>query len=103
MKILILCNHGNVRSVGLKYLIQRLYGNKHDVLAAGVEENSQETIEMLIHKWADRTISLTNEAENKASHGGKDTYLPIGKDVWYNPFHHNLQHLLLKRIKDLNL
>lgn len=103
MKILILCNHGNVRSVGLKYLIQRLYGDKHDVLAAGVEENSNATLKLLMD-WADKVISLTDEANSVASYkGDNNKFIDIGRDTWFNPFHHELQHKLLKHIKDLNL
>ena len=101
MKILILCNHGNVRSVGLKYLIQRLYN--HDVLAAGVEENSRETLSMLQH-WANYLIFLTPESKKYFSTEGKKVaYINIGDDVWHNPFAQELQHLLLKRIKNLDL
>lgn len=104
MKILILCNHGNVRSVGLKYLIQRLYD--HDVLAAGVEENLFDTVEMLM-EWADKVICLTSESNNTVmanAHSPKDrVFIDIGKDVWHNPFHHELQHKLLKEIKGLHL
>ena len=97
MKILILCNHGNVRSVALKYLIQRLYD--HDVLAAGVEENSQLTLNML-QGWADKVITLTKEAHNLVPNS---IFIDVGKDIWFNPFAQDLHHLLLKRIKGLNL
>lgn len=104
MKILVLCNHGNVRSVALKYLIQRLYD--HDVLAAGVEENSFDTLEMLF-KWAEKVISLTPEANDSviaSSHSPKDRhFIDIGKDVWNNPFAQELQHKLLKKVKELDL
>ncbi|MDE1866625.1 MAG: hypothetical protein KGI08_02795 [Thaumarchaeota archaeon] len=97
MKILILCNHSNVRSVGLKYLIQRLYD--HDVLAAGVEENSMPTLKML-EEWSDKIITLTDEAKTMFPYSH---YINVGKDVWHNPFAQELQHILLKHIKDLNL
>jgi galactitol-specific phosphotransferase system IIB component len=97
MKILVLCNHGNVRSVGLKYLIQRLYD--HDVLAAGVEENTDETLAML-GNWADKIITLTPMAKEMFI---ESVLIDVGRDVWFNPFHHNLQHKLLKHIKELDL
>lgn len=103
MKILVLCNHGNVRSVGLAYLIKTIYG--HDVLSAGVEENSENTLEMLM-RWADKIICLTKESLNHASPTvffEKSAFINVGKDVWHDPFHHNLQHKLLKELKGLDL
>ncbi len=58
MKILTMCAGGNVRSVGLKYLLKYKYG--HESLACGQDSNSAETIEMLCN-WADYIIVVTNE------------------------------------------
>lgn len=101
MKILVLCNHGNVRSVALKYLIQRLYD--HDVLAAGVEDLTADTL-LYLAKWADRIITLTPEAmKTMEGYTDKLSNIYIGKDVWHNPFAQELQHKLLKELKNLEL
>lgn len=85
MKVLCVCEHGNVRSVALAYLIKTIY--KHEAIAVGEEDTSPETMEML-GNWADKVI-----------------YVPdlVGEDVWHDPFNHNLQHKLLKVIGDLDL
>ncbi len=97
MKVLVLCNHGNVRSVGLAYLIKLIY--KYDVLTAGVEENPPETLKYL-ESWSDRIISLTKEAYILFP---ESSFIDIGKDVWHNPFSRDLQHKLLKSLDSLNL
>ena len=57
-KILTMCAGGNVRSVGLRYLLHYKYN--HEVLACGQDANSQETREML-YKWADYIIVMSEE------------------------------------------
>ena len=55
MKILTVCEHGNVRSVALAYLLKVIYG--YDVLAIGMKETGIETQNMLF-TWADTIIFL---------------------------------------------
>lgn len=85
MKVLCVCEHGNVRSVALAYLIKTIY--KHEAIAIGEKDTSKETRDLLI-EWADKVI-----------------YVPdlVGEDIWHDPFHHNLQHKLLKVIDTLGL
>lgn len=101
MKILVLCNHGNVRSVGLAYLIKTIY--KHEAIAAGVEDLSADTL-LYLAKWADKIITLTPEAM-KTMEGYTDKLgnLYVGEDIWHNPFAQELQHKLLKHLKELDL
>lgn len=102
MKILVLCNHGNVRSVGMKYLLQMLTG--HDVLNAGVEENPYETL-VLLSDWADKIITLTQSANRVINSyaSEKNTFIDVGEDVWNDPFRQELQHKLLKAYRKLDL
>ncbi len=101
MKILVLCNHGNVRSVGMKYLLQML--TEHDILNAGVEENTFETLQMLMN-WADKIISLTDSANVAASLAPeKNIFIDVGPDLWNDPFRQELQHKLLKAYRKLDL
>lgn len=101
MKILVLCNHGNVRSVALAYLIKTIY--KHEAIAVGISETSKETQEMLFN-WADKIITLyTNPKFKVLPPFSKMHKLDVGEDVWHNPFAQELQHKLLKHIKELEL
>lgn len=105
MKVLCVCNHGNVRSVGLAYLIKTVYKGEHDVLTAGVEENSPETLKML-WEWADGVVYLTPEAKQyflTVDAGTKSVFIDVGDDTWHNPFDQRLQHRLLKHLKELDL
>ena len=104
MKILTVCSHGNIRSAGLKYLLQVIY--KHDVLNCGVEENSEDTRQMLF-QWADKVIALDTTVftvvDREMDHSNKLELLDVGEDVWHNPFAQALQHRLLKGLKNLNV
>jgi len=55
-KILTMCAGGNVRSVGLKWLLRYKYG--HDALACGQDANPPETRDMLC-EWADYVVVMT--------------------------------------------
>lgn len=52
MKILVLCDHGNNRSVVIAHHL-KYWG--HDVLPAGLTANTVQTLSML-YLWADRVI-----------------------------------------------
>jgi len=82
MKILVVCDEGNNRSVMVAHQI-KYWG--HDVIAAGVKRNSAETIEML-SKWADRII--TTEAGQLE--GPKVQLWDIGPDEYPRPFNKEL-------------
>lgn len=85
MKVLCICEHGNVRSVALAYLIKTIYG--HEAIAVGHKNVSKDTMDMLM-MWADKSIDVTKL---------------VGEDIWYDPFNRNLQHKLLKKLKSLKL
>lgn len=68
-KILTICAGGNVRSVGLRYLLHYKYG--HEVLACGQDANLPETIDMLCN-WADYIIVVAEE------------YLPVVPEKYKN-------------------
>ena len=104
MKILTVCEHGNVRSVACAYLIKSIY--KHDTLACGVKETSEETKKML-YDWADKVIlmdkSLLLEFGYLDREKNKLSILDVGKDVWHNSNAQELHHKILKQIKLFNL
>ena len=109
MKVLCICEHGNVRSVALAYLIKTIYG--HEAIAVGVKNISAHT-DLMLTEWADKIIYLDGNIEIDKGHKVKDVIthpnektiiLDVGEDIWHDPFHHNLQHKLLKKLKSLEL
>ncbi len=80
MKILCICDWGNVRSVAMAQYVKELNGKyqdfsenqkniKHEAIAIGDQIITNETKEMLI-KWSDKVIDVR-------------IYLPT--DIWHNP------------------
>jgi len=98
MKILTVCQGGQVRSVALKYRLTYVYG--HEAIPCGVQSNSKDTIRMLCH-WADWTIILQPEfkAWIPPEYHGKLFCYDVGADRWANPFHPELQAILDQLIK----
>ncbi len=106
-RILCVCNHGNIRSVALKYLLWRqreLYPN--EAIAVGMLSTSNTTMEHLI-VWADMVIDMHDGQEIKKLKQMCEeldaVYIhnPIGKDIWHNPQHPELQEKLYPLIKEL--
>ena len=75
MKILCICEGGNVRSVSLA---QHLKEIGHEAIAVGDKYTSNETYALLF-KWADKVIDLRD-------------YIPI--DLWHNPRDEQLKSLV---------
>jgi predicted protein tyrosine phosphatase len=106
-KVLCICEHGNVRSVALAYLIKTIYG--HDALACGMRETGDDTKSMLL-KWAEIVIVLDEQIsldlmkwkdEHKCHR--PQYLLDVGPDVWHDARHQELQHKLLKELNALDL
>ena len=89
MKILVLCDEGNNRSVMIAHLL-KYWG--HDILAAGVKRNSPATLDMLV-EWADRIIT-TEEGQLE---GEKVQLWNIGPDHYPRPFN----RYLLRIVQDM--
>ena len=104
MKVLCVCEHGNVRSVALAYLIKTIY--KHEAIALGIKSSSENTREML-YEWADKIIyldpSIVKNNEIKDKNLAKVSILDVGEDIWHEPFSQELQHKLLKNLNKLDL
>lgn len=111
MRILTVCEHGNVRSVAMAYLIKTIYHHKHEVLAVGVKDVSKQTFEYLANRWADKVIVMdkslfTNNSLQRIKHiqrRGKFFLADVGEDIWHDANNEELRHECLKYIKDLNL
>lgn len=119
MKILCVCNHGNVRSAGLARAIKDLNGAcksteldylhnefiQHEAIAIGAHCSRIETISHL-SEWADLVIDLSDNDEKvqlrlQEIAGKKYRRFDIGYDIWGNPFHPNLREIAQKIVKEI--
>ena len=88
MKIVVVCDQGNNRSVHFAHLLKYW---KHDVIPVGLQTNSRETLDML-YKWADTIIIV----EDKLAMGIPITYeeklviFDVGLDTYPRPFNPEL-------------
>jgi predicted protein tyrosine phosphatase len=93
MKILVLCDEGNNRSVTVAHHL-KYWG--HDVIAAGLKRNSRKTLQMLT-SWADRIIltdrfqlaDLQSLHESRFDTSKVDVW-DIGPDKYPRPFNKDL-------------
>lgn len=104
MKILVLCDEGNNRSVTVAHHL-KYWG--HDVIAAGLKRNSPETLQML-SEWADRIV-LTERCQVPAiqsmwpplpaAFSSKLDLWDIGPDVYPRPFNKDLLAIVRRFMK----
>ena len=113
-KILCICNHGNVRSAALKYLIWRLNGNsnihnpkniKYESIAVGAHSTTDKSLKYFIN-WADKVVDLSDDVEStqiKLRKMAKEKYIRfhIGKDIWRNSMHPDLHNLLKNFVEEI--
>lgn len=91
MKILVLCDQGNNRSVTIAGHL-KYWG--HDVIPAGIKTNAPETLHMLA-RWADRII-LTEAVQAAELGPFLDGYIhktqtwDVGPDTYPRPFNKDL-------------
>lgn len=84
MKILCICEGGNVRSVALAELLKDRGNN---AIAIGMKYIDKETL-LILTKWADKIIDVRD-------------YLP--KDIWGNSADKDLRELIKIKIIDLKI
>jgi predicted protein tyrosine phosphatase len=98
MKVLAVCQGGNVRSVSLAFLLKYRYGI--DALACSFEKNSPETISMLC-SWADSIVVMEPQFSQYIPEmfQNKIQVCNVGPDVWGNP----LDPRLLELIENLQI
>ena len=106
MRILCVCNFGNVRSVALKNSFRMLNRKeiKYDVLNVGLLCTSKETIKYLVD-WADWVIDLANNDLKERRFLidiSKNKYKreDIGGDRWLSAFDEELKEIT-KNIRNL--
>lgn len=105
MKVLCVCEHGNVRSVALAYLLKTIYS--HEALSCGIRNMSQETKRTLF-TWADKVIALDADVflgiaafsalNEKGKYSDKLHLVDVGKDKWFNAKDQELLHILYKNL-----
>ncbi len=91
MKILTICEGGNVRSVSLGYVLKDLCAPRHDAVALGAGRNSPETIRMMC-EWADRIVVMQPEFKKSVPEEfhEKLSVCDVGPDVFGSPLHPTL-------------
>jgi predicted protein tyrosine phosphatase len=89
LKILVLCDQGNNRSVTIAHHL-KYWG--HDILSAGISTNTQKTLDGLV-EWADRVIT-TEKGQELKWHGtqyeDKFQLWNVGPDTYPRPFNREL-------------
>jgi hypothetical protein len=94
MKILTVCEGGNVRSVTLGCLLKYYFRGNHEVIAASASKLKSPTLQMLVD-WADTVLVVDLDIEEmlgrKIDHGhGKIKLAHLGPDIWGMSMHPDL-------------
>lgn len=102
MKILILCDQGNNRSVVLASRL-KYCGDGHDVLTAGYKTNSPTTIAYLANEWADKVIVVDDSFDSQTmlhmlDH--KTELWNIGPDRYPRPHNKELLTIVTRLIEE---
>lgn len=96
MKILVVCDQGNNRSVTLAGQLKYL---GHDVLSAGLEINSAGTINHLAD-WADKIIITDFGQMLPIQYAHKMEFWNIGPDVYPRPYNKDLLKIVKRLIAE---
>lgn len=95
MKILVVCDEGNNRSVTVAGVLKY---KEHDVLTAGLKRNSSETLAMLF-EWADMIIRTHTDQEIPYQYEVKMKTLVFGPDTFARPYNKNLLHMAKRQLE----
>lgn len=99
MKILVVCDEGNNRSVTIAHHL-KYWG--HDVLSAGLSTNSEATLNEL-YEWADRILMTDFSQQLIDTTGatqGKTQMWDVGPDAYPRPFNKKLLAKVRKLMED---
>ncbi len=102
MKILVVCDQGNNRSVTFAHALKYKYKGS-DVLTAGVKNTSEETLFMLFD-WADVIIATSEDQAQKhisLKSLDKVKVWDVGEDNYPRPFNSDLK-LIVDRVIEEN-
>ena len=99
MRILCVCDRGNVRSVTMARILK---ARGHDALACGIDRNSFATL-LLLEGWAE--LILVSETKQKGDFASvsKIKNLHLGPDVWGKAMHPELVRKIKRELKLINL
>lgn len=96
MRLLVVCDQGNNRSVTLAYVLKY---QGHDVLTAGLATNSLQTLELL-GDWADR-IFTTARDQRFPTHPEKVQCVNLGPDRYPRPLNKDLLRMAKRATETL--
>jgi len=93
-----MCQGGHVRSVAFKYIATYKYG--HECLACGWESNTAETRNQLF-EWADYIVIMMGSFKQYVpeKYWNKLFCYDVGQDRFMNPFHPELQQMIIQMIE----
>ena len=95
MKFLCVCEGGTVRSGAMAHVLK--YEHGQEAIAASWLKLSQETLDFLSEKWADRIILMQPRFLDKfQKHLAKIKVIDVGIDRWVNPLHPELMGIVRK-------
>jgi predicted protein tyrosine phosphatase len=102
IKILCVCQMGNVRSVGTKARLNKR--NYNNVIATGSSSTGEETLAMLC-EWADVILVAEPDMIEQLPNGHDkvDSNFFIGEDVYGNPLNRTLQELVKTQLDNIGL
>ena len=99
MKIVVMCQQGNSRSVALAYLLKEM---KHEAIAIGVLSTSRNTRKMF-YDWADLIILVINEKRYKhwipKEYHSKVKVWDVGPDIFFKGYSEDLLQIFKNHLK----
>lgn len=100
MKVLCVCQGGNVRSVAMATELKQRY--RLDALAVGFEKNSASTVQMLMD-WADVVIVMKVEYVSVVpeKHASKIFIADVGDDTYGTPSNKDLRKMVQDKARSL--
>ncbi len=83
MKIVAVCQRGNVRSVSMGYVLKDFFG--HDAVAIGAE-TAGSNLKAFLFGWADKIIVMQPRFASSvpAEHSSKLMVCDVGEDTYHN-------------------
>ena len=102
MKVLCVCNHGNVRSQALARAIKDVkYPTlENEAIAIGAQFTTPETYKVF-SEWADKIVWLSDAIPAPKEPKVIDYSERVGRDRWFNPFHPELMELMKPIAKEV--
>ena len=100
MKILVICQRGNVRSVTVATLLKD-YAGLNDVIALGVQTSTPETLQYMV-EWADLVINAgQTELVDYLDWPSVKAYVYLGIEIdrWQKSMHPELMRIVVEELQ----